>query len=327
MDITRIHRLLRLITVMQSGTSRSAAELAEELGVSRRTLFRDLSALKTAGVPYQHDEEHGFRIEPSFFLPPVNLKINETLGLMLLARSAEDSRSQPLYQSAIDAVRKLAATLPAPYREVAADLMLNVSVRGGAVSQVQQDADHFAAFQKAIDQRRICRMRYDSLFDKQRIEIAMHPYHLHWAVRAWYVIGYSVKHKQVRMFKLARIVSLNVTGKSFKQSRGFDIHKHLGNAWSLIPEGREYAIELDFSPKVATNVSEVRWHHTQEHELLEDGRCRMRFTIDGLGEITWWLLGYGDQVYVRKPAALRKRLAAVHQAAAERLLADGEPTW
>jgi len=327
MDPTRIHRLLRLITVMQTGARQSAAELAEEMGVSRRTLFRDLQALQAAGVPYTHSDKHGYRIEPSFFLPPVNLKVHETLGLMLLARSAEHQKHQPLYNAAIDAVRKLAATLPAPYREVASDLMDNVSVAGGATSMVQKDADHFAAFQRAIDERRVCRMTYNSLHDKGRIETKLHPYQLHFAVRAWYVAGHSVMHDEVRIFKLARIADLEVTSRRFTPDGSFDLRKHLGHAWSLIPEGREYAIELDFSPKVATNVSEIRWHHTQRHEILPDGRCRMRFTIDGLNEITWWLLGYGDQVYVRKPAALRRRLAEMHQAAAERNRAAKEPDW
>ncbi|MHC4295586.1 MAG: helix-turn-helix transcriptional regulator, partial [Planctomycetota bacterium] len=51
--------------------------------------------------------------------------------------------------------------------------------------------------------------------------------------------------------------------------------------------------------------------HTQEVEWNEDGSIEFRVRVDGLGEIAWWVLGYGDQVEVVSPAALRKRIAGV----------------
>jgi proteasome accessory factor B len=237
---------------------------------------------------------------------------------MLLARTAQGHARQPFHQAAVDGVQKLAATLPAPYRAVTSEMLDRVSVVAGPASTVGDDSEHFVTIQRAIDQRRVCRMEYESLFDRGIVTTDLRPYHLHYAVRAWYAIGHSEHHGDERTFKLARIRSLAMTGRRFAAPRRFDIDKYLGKAWSLIPEGKVYDIELEFTPKVGRNVSEVRWHGTQQHEVLDDGRCIMRFTVDGLGEITWWLLGYGDQVLVRRPKALRDRLRQVHEAAAAR---------
>jgi len=46
---------------------------------------------------------------------------------------------------------------------------------------------------------------------------------------------------------------------------------------------------------VAGNVAEVLWHQTQRVEWNDDGSIEFHATVDGLGEITWWLLGYGSQ--------------------------------
>ncbi|MEZ6193148.1 MAG: hypothetical protein R3C45_17890 [Phycisphaerales bacterium] len=46
---------------------------------------------------------------------------------------------------------------------------------------------------------------------------------------------------------------------------------------------------LEFTPKVATNVSEVLWHPSQTCQYLDDGSCRMRFEVDGINEIAWWV--------------------------------------
>ena len=304
--------------MLQSGTSLSAAQLAEELGVSRRTLFRDLNMLEAAGIPYYHRPEKGYGINADFFLPPMNLQVTEALGLMLLAKNAATQRGQPLAPEGVEAVRKLVTLLPDPIREVCVQMMGNVTVRPHSTAHVKRDAEWYCLLHQAIDQRCIVQMRYDSLFDGGVIDMKLHPYHLHFAVRAWYVIGYSVRHRQVRTFKLARIDDLQLSGSHFTPRRGFSVEQHFGKAWSMIPEGKVHRVELEFTAKVGRNVAEVRWHPTQQQRLLQDGRCEMQFEVDGLGEIAWWLLGYGDQVVVRRPAALRRRLQQVYASALAR---------
>ena len=86
----------------------------------------------------------------------------------------------------------------------------------------------------------------------------------------------------------------------------------------MIPEGKLYDVHLHFDPKVAGNVAEVRWHRSQRVQWNDDGSMEFHVRVDGLGEITWWVLGYGDQVEVVAPAALRRKVAAVASAVAQR---------
>ena len=65
MKIARIYRLLRLITMLQGKRTYTAQELADDLDVSRRTVFRDLNVLEMAHVPYYfHSDTGGYRIDP-----------------------------------------------------------------------------------------------------------------------------------------------------------------------------------------------------------------------------------------------------------------------
>ncbi len=57
---------------------------------------------------------------------------------------------------------------------------------------------------------------------------------------------------------------------------------------------------------VAENVAEVLWHKTQRFEFNDDGTLDYRVTVSGLGEISWWILGYGDQAQVIEPPELRR---------------------
>jgi len=86
------------------------------------------------------------------------------------------------------------------------------------------------------------------------------------------------------------------------------LYDYLGRAWAMIPEGRIYNIKLRFLPKVPENVTEVQWHTTQKVARNSDGSATVEFRVNGPGEITWWILGYGDQVQVLAPKALRNKV-------------------
>lgn len=322
MGVGRVHRLLRLITLLQSGRARSVQDLTSELEVSRRTLFRDLNMLELAGIPYFHDAAAGYRISESYFLPPVNLSVTETLGLMLLAKSAASQRNRPLHGAALSAINKLITSVPDPIRAACSDLMSHISIDPGTAPVSDIEARHHPILQTCIDESRACTMRYKGPLENSAIECVLEPYAMHSSPRGWYVLGKSALHGEVRVFKLSRIESITPMQRLFTRPRRFRVEDKIGKAWRLIPEGKIYAIELEFTAMVAANVAEVRWHQSQRSERLGDGRLRVWFEVDGLSEIAWWLCGYADQVKVIAPPQLKRKVAGMLRLAAAQY--DGE---
>ncbi|MEM7576685.1 MAG: WYL domain-containing protein [Planctomycetota bacterium] len=317
MPLPRVQRLVRLLTLLQGSPAPDVHVLQEELGVSRRTLFRDLKLLKDSGIPvYHHEERGGYQVQQRFFLQPINLEHREVMGILLLARVAAAERGRPLTHDALSAVRKLMASLPAPIRETCADLIDTVEV---AAERPPTDADAetrwYGSLQTAIDDSAVCRVEYAPAGDAELLDTQFHPYVLHFVNRAWYVLGYSHLHDEVRMLKLVRFVNVELIDETFDRPSYRAIDK-LGNAWQLIPGGEEHDIELVFTPRVAMNVQEIRWHKSQRHERQDDGSLRVWFRVDGLDEIAWWLCGYADQVWIERPAALREAVRDMHRRAA-----------
>lgn len=74
----------------------------------------------------------------------------------------------------------------------------------------------------------------------------------------------------------------------------------------MIQDREDSAIRLRFSSLVARNVSEVQWHKTQRVIENGDGTIDVLFTVSGFREIVWWILGYGPEVEVLEPPALRE---------------------
>jgi proteasome accessory factor B len=268
--------------------------------------------LELAHIPYYFDPDTGgYRIGGHFFLPPINLTLAEALSMLAMTGRIEGAHNVPLLGHGARAAVKLEGALPHGIRGYVGSVLGKMRVSLGPLADHDGLDSTFDTLGRAVVDRRICMLSYNSLHDKKTIHLAVKPLKLLFMGRAWYLIAYSKTHRENRTFKLSRIEKIVVTPKVFTKPREVDLDKYFGNAWSMIPEGREYRVHLRFTPKVATNVSEVRWHRTQETQLRPDGSLDYRAKVDGLGEITWWILGYGDQVEVIAPASLRKSVIRV----------------
>ena len=116
MEYTRIHRLLRLITLIQGSGRLNAAKLAEICETSQRNIYRDIKELEGAGVPVTFDEESGgYRIGREFFLRPVDFALEEAMAIIQLndadpavQRAGEVVMRTVERAAALDRVRALA---------------------------------------------------------------------------------------------------------------------------------------------------------------------------------------------------------------------------
>ena len=323
MKLSRISRLVQLLCTLQSGQCYCPDELARVMQVSRRTVFRDLNELTAIGVPYYFDNDAGgYRIDPDFFLPSIDLTLQEALSLLMLVYKDRGHLPPLLKRSALLGGLKIENNLPAEIKRYCAATLEHISIqpipRSGAKKGDKGDADRiFWHLQRSVERKQKVRIVYRSIFDGTTIKTTLSPHHLMFKSRAWYIVGKSSLHNEIRTFKLSRIETLELLSQFFPRKRTFDIDDYLGAAWSMIPEGKLYNVKLKFTPKVARNVSEVQWHKSQKMKFQEDGSLVVEFRVDGTAEICWWILGYGDQVEVLAPAVLRKRVLQVAKKMAE----------
>jgi proteasome accessory factor B len=311
MNIQRITRLLQLLQILQSGSGHNASGLAKQCRVSRRTVFRDIDALRAAGVPLAYDKAlDRYSIPSSYFLPPLNFTPAEALSLMALANELGRSDKLPFYEPALSAAMKLEGSLPPALRAQFRDLRRSIRIRPSTYSRIHDKEEFYRALLDARATRRVVRIEYDSQTECERISTKLRPYHLLFCRHSWYVIGRSSLHGEVRTFNLSRISSLKKLTERFAVPKGFSVERHLRNAWQMIPDrGSDQRVVVRFQPLVARNVAEVIWHKTQEVKYEADGSLIYRARVSGLSEIVWWILGYGDQAEVLQPKKLRRLVA------------------
>ena len=262
-------------------------------------------------MPLEFDEQQQrYHVPGNYYLPPTNFTPEEALALIVLCHELGDGSGLPFFGPARSAAVKLESTLPGRLREQLRSVADAVRIRPTPANALLGQQPIYEQLLEAISSRRSVRIRYKSLTEREEICTRLNPYRLLFSRRSWYVIGRSSLHRSTRTFNVGRVLRLELLDDHYEIPRGFSIERYLRKAWHLIPEpGRDREVLIRFSKMVAQNVAEVAWHKTQQLQFNEDGTLDFRVTVSGLNEISWWILGYGDQAEVLKPAKLRRLVA------------------
>lgn len=111
--MARSERLLSLLQILRRyNRPVSGARLAEELGISIRTLYRDIASLQAQGASIEGEPGVGYILRPGFMLPPLMFSQIELEALMLGFRWVSKFADEPVTKAASDALAKIAAVLP-----------------------------------------------------------------------------------------------------------------------------------------------------------------------------------------------------------------------
>lgn len=307
----RIRRLVRLIDLLAAGRAYPAAELAGLCGVSRRTVFRDVSTLRDAGLPVRFDEpRRGFLLDRPPYLRPTDFSLAEALSVLVLCDGLAGTEPGVAFRSpARTAALKLLSGLPPRLREHVGELAERIDVRTAATNPLADATSHYERLEEALRLRRHVRVRYDSYSDRKVLTTLLSPYRLMFRVRSWYVVGRSSLHRAVRTFNVGRVLESTLLDSTFEAPPRFSLDRHFGNAWSFVRDrGDRHEVVVRFRPLVARNVADVVWHRTQKLSWNDDGSLDFTVTVDGLREIVWWVLGYGREAEVLRPEKLREML-------------------
>jgi predicted DNA-binding transcriptional regulator YafY len=213
--VRRADRLFRIVQYLRGRRLTTAAFLAGRLGVSLRTVYRDVRDLSLAGVPVEGEAGVGYRLKAGFDVPPLMFTLNEIEALAIGARMVEAWGGPVLADSARTAIEKIVAALPAERRMAVEQTRLyapNFHVNAAAMAQLE-------AVRAAIGERRVLRLDYRDAqgkgSERQVWPIALYFWGGTWTLGAWCEL-----RRDFRNFRLDRFVSLQLCEQEFPDEPG-----------------------------------------------------------------------------------------------------------
>ncbi|HEC24356.1 MAG TPA: WYL domain-containing transcriptional regulator [Chloroflexi bacterium] len=306
--LERQERLLRALRAAPGGMTE--AELADELGLKRRTVNNYLRELEVSGRIYREGTFWFFDPESrANQLHRLEVSPEQAMTLYLATRllvKQNDKRNE----AAESALYKLADAL-------VGEMNVGEEIRQAARELAERPGDRsysqvFQAVVRGYLYRRAVWMRYKPR-GQRPFEVTVRPYLIEPSAIGFttYVIGRGDPPGALRTYKLERILEARLTGDSYSIPADFPGLEILRHAWSIIHGEELVEVVLRFHPAVVDRVLETRWHPSEERYEDPDrpGYLIWRAQVADTTDMLPWIRGWGSEVEVLAPPDLREYLA------------------
>lgn len=223
-----MRRVVRILSILQSGTCMSVPSLQVEFGVSRRTIFRDLSLLRGSGIPIGADALDGqLSFDPAHRVLTKVLSPDEIRAIALAAKVSTLMGAPQLRSQVQAAIAKLLGTIRSGERRAIHRLLrhctseLDRSIGFGAAGILE-------TIVKSIGQQQCVRLHYRDPKTGQSTQTKFHPYSLSFLNSGAAVVGKSPRHVAIQRFSLSLIQAIEVLPDTFTIKKSFYMTKKLG---------------------------------------------------------------------------------------------------
>lgn len=227
-------RLFDLVEALQGSGRRTTVDLAERLGVSERTIRRDLLRLQDLDVlvDVRPGRGGGVRLEAGTLLPALRFTDDELLALVVGLKQAADGSDPTLERAAARALARLETVLSSSTRERLQALQQALAPNYPATTAVPVPSEHIFTLAEAARKHVRVEIGYRSndAITRRRVD----PYGL---VRLgpWYMVGHCHLRNDLRTFRLDRVRNVNLTDDTFDRPDGFDAFRHVARSIALAP--------------------------------------------------------------------------------------------
>ncbi len=310
----RADRLLSILILLQTRGRMSASQLARELEVCERTIYRDMIALSSAGVPVYAEAgaDGGYQLLDSYRTDLTGLSEGEVRALFMLNMAGPHARLG-FSQELKTAMLKLTAALPESRRQEEERVRQRYYIDSSWWSQTEEPLPHLQIIQQAVWEDRKLAITYIPLFDVQ-IARVVDPYGLAAKAGSWcLVFAYGGR---VRARRVADLLDAQLCAEKFDRPMDFDLGE-FWKGWCAEEEENFFLYQVTVRVSKRALPSMIRRFGTRVRDQLaqapewEDGSRTLTLHFRWIDEARDRLLPFGSGVEVLEPFALRASIADV----------------
>ncbi|MBW2241313.1 MAG: WYL domain-containing protein [Deltaproteobacteria bacterium] len=309
-QLARQWRLIQRLTRSHYGVGLD--DLAGDLEVTRRTVYRDLDALMYAGFPVTSEKRDGrvfYRLYESFELGDAPFTADEVLALAFGEDLLGILQGTVFHDSIRSAMAKVRASLGPELTAFLEQLRNSFRIQPGPHKKYDELRDVIRVFNEAVLEHHTVTMEYQTGRTGEVSVRDLNPYRVWYKNGGLYVIGHDHKSGEVRTFAVDRVREASLSERPFEVPEDFDFDAYTGSSFGVVAEPPE-SVRLLFEKRWALYVQEHAWHPSQEMTPQEDGRIELRMEVGTGEELTRWVLSFGSGVRVLEPTSLAESLAS-----------------
>src|SRR3954447_8740142 len=301
-------RLLTLLSLLQTPREWPGGELAERLGVSRRTVRRDVDRLRELGYPVQATmgSDGGYRLVAGKAMPPLVLDDEEAVAIAVGLRAGAGHAVEGMDEASVRALAKLEQVLPSRLRHrVSTFQAATTPLTSGEGASIATETLTVMASTVAGHQRLRFAYRAKDGAESRRV---VEPYRLGATGRRGDLVAYDLDRDDWRTFRVDRVSDPFATGARFtpRELPTGSAAEYLRRSMQRHQES--YDFEVTFTAPAETVATRVpSWLGTPEP--IDEGTCRLRGrTSDAVDWLAVRLALLGYEFTVREPDELAEKV-------------------
>lgn len=271
-------RLLQLLSLLQTPREWPGGELSERLGVSRRTVRRDIDRLRDLGYPVQASQgaAGGYRLVAGKAMPPLVLDDEEAVAIAVGLRAGAGHAVEGVEEASVRALAKLEQVLPSRLRHRVQTLQIATTplTSGDGASIAPETLTVMASAAAGQERLRFAYRSGDGTESRRLTE----PHRLVSTGRRWYLVAYDIDRDDWRTFRVDRVSSPFATGARFvpRELPTGDAAEFIRRSmWRGQPS---YEIDVTFAASAET-IAGAFPSALGTPESLSATRCRLRSEV------------------------------------------------
>lgn len=312
----RADRLIALMMLLQARGRMTARELARELEVSERTIYRDIEALGAAGIPVTTSggPGGGCGLLEHYRTTLTGLTEDEAQALFMVSIPA------PLTMLGVSdelrsAMRKISASMSESRRAAELHAQQRIYLDAAWWFQSEERVPHLQAIYQAVRQDRQIRIHYLRIFEPRgevQGEHVLEPYGLVAKASVWYLV--AAQAGQPRVYRVAQVVAVDVLEAEVVRPVDFDLAAFWRRWCDDVERSRsDYPVTVRVAPALIPMLARRfgEWVRTAAERTPPDaeGWLTLQLSFERLEEARVRLLGFGGAIEVLAPIQLRRSLA------------------
>ena len=302
-------RLLKLLSLLQAHRDWTGPELAERLGVTVRTVRRDVDKLRALGYPVEADlgVTGGYRLGAGASLPPLLLDDDEAVAVAVGLRTAAGGSVSGIAETSVRALAKLEQVLPSRLRRrVSSVQSMTVPLIG---SGPVVDAEVLAQLAIACRDHQRLRIAYAAA-DGAATRRVCEPHRLVHTGRRWYLVAWDNDRDDWRTFRVDRLRIRDQPGPRFAARTLTDDEVATLTSHSVSTTAYRYQGRFTFHAS-ADRVRRVVTPTSVRVEPAGDDRCTVHTGSNSLDELAVWVAVLGFDFEVHEPVELLEVIAGL----------------
>ncbi len=305
---SRIYRILKIIILLEGNHKKwRAKDIADVMGISVRTFYRDKKIIERLNIPIYFDKElNTYDILDTFKFKPPKLSKGEAISL-LLAGKAFDKRNFPYMGELETALAKIINSFPESIKNVIQKYEDTIIFESSPEVDLYDYKEIIRKISTTINECRTIKIVYYSLSSNKTSKRKIDPYNIFYKNGAAYLVGNCHSRKSIRLFRIDRIKEFEVTHEHFSIPENYSLSDYTGNVWG-VERGEDFSVKIKFSGFAAHYVQEYKWHDTQMIQEIDEDTIIYSVTTGSREEIKSWILGFGSDAEVLEPDDLREEV-------------------